>query len=231
VRTEDTGKSVAVRETGMGLEAAVRISGPAACPVAEASDRAGTRIGSVSRTNTAGEVIEEFELESDAEDVEGTEGAEKVFDDDRYSVYRFERDPAAPCFCDRIEDFGCPIADISSEDGDLCVVFRPTDVETLKEIVGTLQEEFGEIKLEHLVRSGDPTEVDPVVVDRGRLTDRQREVLETAYRMGYFEHPKGANAGEVAAELDINSATFRGHLAAAQSKLFESIVGGDPETV
>jgi len=147
-----------------------------------------------------------------------------VFGDNRYSVYRFERDRSEPCFCERIESFGCPVVDIRSADGELRVVFRPDDVETLQAIVSTLREEFGSISLEHLVQSGDPDESDTVVVDRGRLTDRQREVLETAYGMGYFDHPKGANAGEVATELDINSATLRGHLSAAQSKLLESLV-------
>lgn len=56
------------------------------------------------------------------------------------------------------------------------------------------------------------------------LTDRQREVLESAHGMGYFDHPKGANAGEVAAELGVSRSTFAEHLAAAQSKVLESIL-------
>lgn len=205
----------------MGLEAAIRIDDPGVCPVADASEETGERIESVTRSSAAGTVVEEFELESCETTPEGTE---KVFGDDRYGVYRFERERTEPCLCERIETFGCPVVDIRSEDGGLRVVFRPTDVEALREIVGALREEFGSLQLEHLVQSGDPNGTDTVVVDRGRLTDRQREVLETAYEMGYFEHPKGANAGEVAAALDINSATLRGHLSAAQSKLLESLL-------
>ncbi len=205
----------------MGLEAAVSIDAPGSCPVADASAETGERIESVTKSSAGDGVVEEFELDADAPAPEETT---EVFGDNRYSVYRFERDRSEPCFCERIESFGCPVVDIRSEDGELRVVFRPDDVETLQTIVSTLREEFGSISLEHLVQSGDPDESDTVVVDRGRLTDRQREVLETAYGMGYFEHPKGANAGEVAAELDINSATLRGHLSAAQSKLLESLV-------
>ena len=205
----------------MGLEAAVSIDAPGACPVADASAETGERIESVTKSSAGDRTVEEFELGADAPAPEGTM---EVFGDNRYSVYRFEHDREEPCFCERIESFGCPIVDIRSEDGELRVIFRPDDVEMLQDIVSTLREEFGSISLEHLVQSGDPDESDTVVVDRGRLTDRQREVLETAYEMGYFEHPKGANAGEVAAELDINSATLRGHLSAAQSKLLESLV-------
>jgi molybdopterin biosynthesis enzyme len=68
-----------------------------------------------------------------------------------------------------------------------------------------------------------------VLVDRGRLTARQREVLETAVEMGYFEYPKGANAGEVAEALDISVSTYAEHVAAAQTKVFDDLLdcGGE----
>jgi predicted DNA binding protein len=49
-------------------------------------------------------------------------------------------------------------------------------------------------------------------------------VLRTAHQLGYFEHPKGANAGEVAESLDITTATFIQHLSAAQQKLLDSVL-------
>lgn len=205
----------------MGLEAAICVDAEGSCPVADASVETGERIDSVHKSGVGDQAVEEIELGPDAPAPEGTT---KVFGDDSYSVYRFERDRTEPCFCDQIETFGCPIVDIRSEDGELRVVFRPRDLETLKEIVTSLRQTFDEVRLEQLVQSGTPDDSDTVVVDRGRLTNRQREVLETAYEMGYFEHPKGANAQEVAAALDINSATLRGHLSAAQSKLLESVV-------
>ena len=208
----------------MGLEAAVKIPNPEQCPVADVSAEADARVGDVSWSgvpNDDDSVTEEFELDTDADP---PDDMEKVFGDNRYSIYRFDRADDAPCICQHIETFGCPVADVEAVDGSLRIVFRPADVESLQEIVGTLQREFGGIQLEHLVQSSEPTEGETVVVDRGRLTDRQREVLETAYEMGYFEHPKGANAGEVADELGINSATLRGHLSAAQSKLLDEML-------
>jgi predicted DNA binding protein len=41
--------------------------------------------------------------------------------------------------------------------------------------------------------------------------------------MGYFERPECANATEVAAELDINRATFAEHLSAAHRKLLKDV--------
>jgi predicted DNA binding protein len=228
----------------MGLEAAVTVNQPRDCPVATASEAADTTVGEVARGSAAdGTVVEEFEVagEADQREASGSASGEErpasgeadppmdareVFEDDRYTVYRFERDADRACPCERIETFGCPVADISAVDGRLRVVFRPEDVETLREAVAALRERYAEVTLEHLVRSGASTAGETVVVDRGRLTDRQREVLETAYEMGYFAHPKGANAAEVAAALDISSATLRGHLAAAQSKLLDEILNG-----
>ncbi|MEF8887534.1 MAG: helix-turn-helix domain-containing protein, partial [Haloarculaceae archaeon] len=54
--------------------------------------------------------------------------------------------------------------------------------------------------------------------------DRQREVVETAYEMGYFEYPRESNATEVATALDIQPSTFTEHLTAAQGKLLGELV-------
>lgn len=53
------------------------------------------------------------------------------------------------------------------------------------------------------------------------LTNRQLEVLVTAYRAGYFERPRETTGAEVASELDISPSTFSQHLRAAQRKLVE----------
>jgi len=57
------------------------------------------------------------------------------------------------------------------------------------------------------------------------LTDRQREVLEAAYRAGYYAWPRESTAEEVAAALDLAGPTFHGHLRKAEramlSQLFE----------
>jgi len=64
----------------------------------------------------------------------------------------------------------------------------------------------------------------------GRLTDRQRETLEAAYRSGYFEWPRDRTAEELAESLDISSPTLHRHLRVAErsvlSELFEA--GPDP---
>ena len=55
-----------------------------------------------------------------------------------------------------------------------------------------------------------------------KLTDRQRDVMETALASGYFEWPRGSTAEEVASSLGIAAPTFHEHLRAGERKLIES---------
>ncbi|SIS13720.1 bacterio-opsin activator domain-containing protein [Natronorubrum thiooxidans] len=56
-----------------------------------------------------------------------------------------------------------------------------------------------------------------------RLTDRQLEVLQTAYASGYFTVPRETTGTDVAAMLEIAQPTFNHHLRAAQRKLLSMI--------
>jgi DNA-binding CsgD family transcriptional regulator len=51
------------------------------------------------------------------------------------------------------------------------------------------------------------------------LTARQREVVETAWEMGYYEVPKEVSADDIAAELGLDSSTVNEHLQRAERNL------------
>ena len=59
------------------------------------------------------------------------------------------------------------------------------------------------------------------------LTDRQEEVLRTAYLSGFFETPRDRTGGEIAESLDVSQPTFNNHLRAAQRKLFTLLFEGE----
>ncbi|MFT4946361.1 MAG: putative DNA binding protein [Natronomonas sp.] len=58
---------------------------------------------------------------------------------------------------------------------------------------------------------------------RDGLTDRQFEVIRTAYAAGYYEWPREATGEEIAAELGISSATFSEHVHAAERNLLTAL--------
>lgn len=212
---------------GTGIRAEIRVDTDGTCPVVEGAVDLGSPSYAVSKSTTAStsdRVVEEFMLESDGSPTASLELTE-VFDYGSKTMYRFTRERGRGCPCESIETFDCPIIDIHTRDGYLYLVFHAVDMGNLQNVMMTLQERYSEVDVRRLLRSEHERKEDTLVfLDRSRLTDRQREVLETAHRMGYFEHPKDANAGEVAQALDITTATFTEHLSAAQSKLLDAVL-------
>jgi len=55
------------------------------------------------------------------------------------------------------------------------------------------------------------------------LTDRQQEVVRTAYLAGYFNWPRETSAADCAAALDVSQPTFSQHLRTGQHRLFAAL--------
>jgi hypothetical protein len=209
-----------------GIRVELSVDTPGACPVASVSDEAGAAVTDIARSspNENGQVIEEFTTASTGETtIEAREDMDKVFAAGNGTRYQFTRS-RTDCVCETVETFDCPVAEMRAENGQLYMTFHAPDVDRVRAIVTRLKELYDGVSLRSMRRNGDVDPVDSILVDRSQLTDRQQEVLETAVEMGYFEYPKGANAGDVASELDISVSTFAEHLAAAQTKLLDSII-------
>jgi len=56
------------------------------------------------------------------------------------------------------------------------------------------------------------------------LTDRQREVIERAWEMGYYEVPKEVSADEIAVDLEVDSSTVNEHLQRAERNLLGQLL-------
>nr|WP_328766953.1 helix-turn-helix domain-containing protein [Halomicroarcula nitratireducens] len=198
---------------------------PDICPIVELSAAAETTINSVA-TNVCSsdrtECVTEFSMDADGDfEVDMT----PIFSHRSSDRYRFTHDDGVDCPCECLGQFGCPVARYVARNGTLTIVFHAADYDQLQEVIGELHDQFPEINIKRLVQSpaGEQAE-DSVFVDRGKLTHRQLEILETAYEKGYFDRPRRSNATEIAAELDINPSTFREHLTAAESKILEDLL-------
>ncbi|MFB1063766.1 helix-turn-helix domain-containing protein [Natrinema sp. H-ect4] len=214
-----------------GFRATVVVHDPAGCPVADVSGATDEQVDSVSRSSqptAEGTIVEEFGVSPEASvdgdfDVEVT----PIQSNDREAIYRFERDEAADCACEIVETTGTPVSSVRAQDGELLLSFRTLELTEVAEIVDELRAHFDGVLVEELSQDHDEVSADPVVVNRDELTTRQREILETAHEMGYFDYPKGANATDVAEELGVARSTFTEHLAAAQTKLMDAILEAD----
>ncbi|MFC7028034.1 helix-turn-helix domain-containing protein [Halomicroarcula sp. GCM10025324] len=217
---------------GTGIRAEVRVDPGETCLVAQAAARAEAHSRSIRRSvndSDTDRTTVEFILEggdpADDVDAELPERVAPVFDYGATTVYRYTREAGVRCPCDCVETYDCPIADRHTREGSVFLTFHAPDVETLQGLVTDLRESFPEVDIQRLLRSeGVRDDHDLVFVDRAKLTARQREALQRAHDLGYFDHPKRANAGDVAAAMGICRATFSEHLAAAQSKVLDALL-------
>lgn len=215
-----------------GIRAELVFTTPETCPVASASSAVDEPIEEIEWGSGDDDgVTEQFTAPADSAEMPTTaDEAEfsEVFDYGPRTVYEFDRDPNRPCVCEFVEETVGPVSDTYAVDGDLHVTIHARDITDLRENIRAFQDRFGDVRIEHLVSGrSDDEDSDITPVDVRRLTDRQQEVLETATEMGYFEYPRGANAGEVADELGIQPSTFTEHLNAAQSKLLDELGFGE----
>lgn len=202
-----------------GIRAELAVDRPQGCPVAGASSESGEPVRDVRWTEGEDGTVEQFETAGAVDDTE----AERVFDYGDRAVYEFGRDGDSACFCDAVESRIGPVTDVVATDGTLRVTVHANDAGALRDVLRELSDSFGDVSLESLVRAdAEGAGADVVPLDLSRLTDRQGEVLETAYEMGYFAYPRDSNATDVAAELGIDPSTFSEHLTVAQRKVFES---------
>ncbi|WP_435365932.1 helix-turn-helix domain-containing protein [Haloarchaeobius sp. DYHT-AS-18] len=206
-----------------GIRAEVSIREPSVCRVAAVSaDYAPVETVTRSGHPGDGKVVGEFSI---GEELDGEDDLEEVYSTGSDHVYRFTRDCGCGCVCEHVERHGCPVRDLRAEGGVIYLTFYVSDVESLRAVITDLRDEFDGVAVRRLTRSQPCEDADDLVfVDRQSLTDRQREVLETAHQQGYFAHPRDANATEVADRLDITRSTFAEHLAAAQRKLLDDIL-------
>lgn len=92
----------------------------------------------------------------------------------------------------------------------------------LDELAAVLSESPLSYELESLVTRTDPESL---------LTDRQREVLETAVRDGYFSVPRECTLAELAARLDIDKSTASTILRRGEQRLVNWFLVGPESAV
>lgn len=206
-----------------GIRATIEFSTPGLCPLLDASAAAETHIRGVSRSVCASNCSASVTEFSTSHEFDSPEII-PVFEHGESNRYRLRHDDPIGCPCESLGELGCAVSQYIARKGSLTIVFFASDYDELRSAIAVLRERFPGLDLKRLIQS--PTNVtheDTVLVDRGRLTARQREVIRTAYEEGYFERPRRANATEIAAMLDIDPSTFGEHLTAAQGKLLQDV--------
>ncbi|GGM44587.1 PAS domain S-box protein [Haloarcula argentinensis] len=121
-------------------------------------------------------------------------------------------------------DVGARRQTLVAEEGALSVtVEAPLDADsrTIQEALAVCTSDFTLTAKQEREQANDvlDAESDP----RDHLTDRQQEVLRTAFLAGYYAWPRDTNAEQLAATLDIASSTLLQHLRRAERNLIAAI--------
>jgi PAS domain S-box-containing protein len=146
-------------------------------------------------------------------------------DDARLFACLFTRDGIVS----RLLEYGAVVRSLESDpDGATVVAELPGDAD-VRRVVDAVSASFPGAKLvrrRHEDRRS-RTRFEFLAEVERQLTDRQYEVLRTAYASGYYETPRESSGAEVAALLDIAQPTFNHHLHAAQRKLLTVLFADD----
>jgi PAS domain S-box-containing protein len=94
------------------------------------------------------------------------------------------------------------------------------DVRTIAHLV---RETFSTVELRSKQTLGQSTEHDLYSKFLEKLTERQLEVIQTAYYSGFFESPRESTGEDVAETLGISPPAFYKHSRTVQRKLFETL--------
>ena len=204
-----------------GIRVTVSFDSPQGCPIAGLSKASNGAVPSSVRPEAAAEDVTEFSLSPAAGD---RIDAAPIFSHGEHRRYRVRHDDGE-CPCRSLGRLGCPVDQYVPEEDGLTLVFYASDHEEARTVIEALRSRYRGMVVRRVEQSpaGDRCR-EEVLVDRAKLTDRQREVLQTAYEMGYFEYPRRNNATAVAAELGISLSTFGEHLSTAQRKLLADVL-------
>lgn len=112
-----------------------------------------------------------------------------------------------------------------ADDGVSRVTIDMPETGNVREVVNAMVGVFEDAELVSRQTIERPTETRSRFRDTldDRLTERQRTVLTTAYRAGYYDWPRGSTGEELAESLDIAPPTLHKHLRLAERKVLSAI--------
>ncbi|GAB6878401.1 bacterio-opsin activator domain-containing protein [Halorubrum gandharaense] len=129
-----------------------------------------------------------------------------------------------PFLATELADHGAVLRSATATEADTTlIVDLPASVE-VRHVTQFLADQFGTLHLASKQTREQASEHGFYASVLDRLTDRQLEVLETAYYSGYFESPRTATGEAVADSLDISPQAVYQHIRTAQRKLFAALI-------
>ncbi|WP_323677896.1 bacterio-opsin activator domain-containing protein [Halorubellus sp. PRR65] len=196
--------------------------------LAEAADCTIAYEGGVRQTSTGSQVfvtVDDASVDAvvdAASSLVGVEDARRMAGGDGGGVVRLGL--SGPFLATELADHGAVVRRIdATPTGATLTVDVPGRVDA-RRVARLVEERFDDVELVSKQTRDQASENGFYATVIDRLTDRQLEVLETAYYSGFFESPRQATGETVADSLGISPQAFYQHVRAVQRKLFAALV-------
>jgi PAS domain S-box-containing protein len=183
--------------------------------------------GGVQQTTDGTEIFVTVE-DGQIDEVEGTGTALVAVDD----VQRISADGTGgvlrlrlsrPFLAMELADHGAVVRRASATPETTTLVVDVPESVDVRHVRELLEETLTDIRLCSKQRIDQSAEHSPYSQFLDRVTDRQLEVVRTAYYSGFFESPRDSTGEEIAATLDISPPAFYQHMRTVQRKLFSAL--------
>ena len=129
------------------------------------------------------------------------------------------------CLCTGLCGDGFAPVELNVEGGSLVIGAYTSDRKTLSEATDRLEDGVERWRLRQLTTTANDDRVDGS--DHGHdevpLTEKQREAVQTAVDMGYYDRPRNASLGDLADRLGVTRSALSQRLNAVESKLITDL--------
>jgi len=128
------------------------------------------------------------------------------------------------CVCPVFESHDC-IPEIESvEGGEILVSVTARDGSEVREVIEEIKKTGASVKLERLINNGETS--GSVSLKIRDVTEKQRDALEAAVEMGYYEKPREASLEDLALEIGVSKSAVSQRLNCVEAKLVGSLAEG-----
>lgn len=127
------------------------------------------------------------------------------------------------CVCETINRFECVFDVQGVRDGALLISIIVRDRAVLNDIVDALRESGATVRLQRIGRREDD-DGGTIELDVTSITSKQREAVELAVELGYYDQPRRADLTDLADRLGISKSAVSQRLNAAELTLVRELV-------
>jgi hypothetical protein len=129
----------------------------------------------------------------------------------------------AHCVCPVFHQVECVPTIERIQDGSMIISVLFPDRETLRRLIDAMRQTGATVSVQGITRPNAESS-ETVLLYVSDVTDKQREALQVAMDAGYFDEPRRADLGDLAAELGVSKSAVSQRLKAVESKLLHGLM-------